>query len=106
MVWMLALAVLVPRGNAAPAPDLWPLAVKGLPASELEHRCAAIEAAAVSLPSWTWPAVQLAADNATSVFLVGPAMQEQVERGRVGRGRAVALSAALAAGCVAAVGVL
>ena len=58
MVWMLALAVLVPRGNAAPAPDLWPLAVKGLPASELEHRCAAIEAAAVSLPPDLRPAAR------------------------------------------------
>ena len=39
-------------------------------------------------------------------YLVGPAMKEQAERGEVSKGRAVALGAALAAGCVAAIGVL
>ena len=73
----------------------------GLSAASLACGCAA-----VFLPGWTWPAVQLAADNATHALLVGPAMREQLEKGAVGRGRAAALSAALAAGCVAAVGVL
>jgi len=50
--------------------------------------------------------VQLAADNLVHAYLVGPAMKEQQETGGVGKGKAVALSAALAAGCVAAIGVL
>lgn len=58
------------------------------------------------LPSWTWPAVQLASDNAAHVLLVGPAVSEQAETGRVGGARAGLLSAALAAAAVAAVGVL
>ena len=50
--------------------------------------------------------MQLAADNAAHAFLVGPALQEEAECGKVSEGRAVAVGAALAAGCVAAVGVL
>ena len=73
----------------------------GLSATSIACGCAA-----VLLPSWWWPAVQLAADNVSHAYLVAPAMKEQLETGRVGRERAVALSAALAAGCVAAVGVL
>ena len=72
----------------------------------LSATSAACGCAAVFLPGWTWPAVQLAADNAAHLFLVAPAMREQAEEGRVGRSKAAALSAAVAAGCVAAVGVL
>ena len=74
----------------------------GLSATSLAYGAAV----AVGLPGWTWPGVQLAADNAAHAFLVGPALQEQAECGKVSEGRAVAVGAALAAGCVAAVGVL
>lgn len=97
-------AALGERRAAALAAQVSRAAVRcsvGLSATSLACGCAA-----VFLPAWTWPAVQLAADNAASLFLVAPAMREQLEEGRVGRQRAAALSAALAAGCVAAVGVL
>lgn len=72
-----------------------------LAATSLAYGCGA-----VVLPIWVCTGVQLAADNLVHAYLVGPAMKEQQETGGVGKGKAVALSAALAAGCVAAIGVL